>query len=81
MIEAGFHERRTERGNELRERMPAAVEIELAEDVTFRDGRVAHVGRSAIAFGRSCRRCRNALDAIRSRVGAERADQSDRAER
>lgn len=33
---------------------PAAVQFDLAEACSFRDGRVAHVGASGIWFGRGC---------------------------
>jgi len=44
-------------GKRHEEADPAAVQFDLAERCSFRNGRVAHVGRSGIWLGRGCRGC------------------------
>jgi hypothetical protein len=38
--------------------IPAAIQVEHAEDCSFRNCRIAHVGTSGIAFGSRTKRCR-----------------------
>jgi hypothetical protein len=44
-------------GKRHEEADPAAVQFDLAEGCSFRDGAVRHVGRSGMWLGRGCRRC------------------------
>ncbi|MFC1596612.1 right-handed parallel beta-helix repeat-containing protein, partial [Planctomycetota bacterium] len=47
-----------EAGRSHEEADPAAVQFELADACSFRDGRITHVGASGIWLGRGCRNCR-----------------------
>ncbi len=44
----------TESGRSHEEADPAAVQFELTQNCSFDDGRIEHVGRSGIWFGRGC---------------------------
>lgn len=51
--QAGFHENQEMQGT--RERMPAAVRFDAARHCAFADGRIAHVGGTAISLENFCR--------------------------
>ena len=57
--QATVHERRDRSAeHQSRKMMESALTFELAEDCSFTDGRLAHLGMSGLSFGSRTRRCR-----------------------